>query len=306
MYRGRVTSAVLLTCHGTVERADDIPAFVKNIRRGRPAPPEVVEEVRRRFLQIGGSPLMRVTGEQAAALSARLGVPVAVAGRLWGPYPGEVIAELAAAGVTQLVSLPLAPQSVDVYHAVVREAAAAHPGIELRCAPPWGLEPALIDAFEEGIREALARELPAAEREGAAVILSAHSLPRRVIDAGDPYERQFRAMAGAVEERLKPLGHPVLVAFQSQGMTGDAWLGPDLPETFARLVADGIRAALIAPIGFVADHVETLYDLDIEAQALAKKAGLERLGRASAMNARPRFIDALEGIARRELSAFTA
>jgi ferrochelatase len=294
-----VTSAVLLTCHGTVESADDIPAFVANIRRGRPAPAEVVEEVRRRFLEIGGSPLMRITAEQGRALEARLGVPVAIAGRLWGPYPKDVIRDLALRGVTRLVSLPLAPQSVHVYHAVVREAAAEHPGLDVRCVPPWGLEPALIDAFEEGIREALDAQIPEGERDAAAVILSAHSLPVRVIQSGDPYEIQFRAMAGEVGKRLAP--RPVAIAFQSQGMTGDAWIGPDLPATFARLVESGVRTALIAPIGFVADHVETLYDLDIEAQVLAKKAGLARLGRASALNTRPRFIDALEAIARREL-----
>jgi len=301
VYCEPVTTAVLLTCHGTVESADDIPAFVANIRRGRPAPSEVIEEVRRRFLQIGGSPLMRITAEQGRALEARLGIPVAIAGRLWGPYPKDVIADLVARGVTTLVSLPLAPQSVHIYHAVVREAAAEHPGLEVRYAPPWGLEPALIDAFEEGIRETLAEQIPEAERDGAAVILSAHSLPIRVIQSGDPYEIQFRAMAGEVEKRLAP--RPVSVAFQSQGMTGDAWLGPDLPATFARLASEGVKTALISPIGFVADHVETLYDLDIEAQGFAKSAGLGRLGRASAMNTRPRFIDALEAIARRELSS---
>lgn len=295
-----MTTAVLLTCHGTVDRIDDIPAFVANIRRGRPAPPEVVDEVRRRFERIGGSPLMRITAEQAAALEARLGVPVHVAGRLWGPYPKEVLAKLADSGVRTLVSLPLAPQSVDVYHAAVREAAASHPDLELRCVPPWGLEPALIDAFIEGIDEALAR-FPEDERASVGVILSAHSLPKRVIDAGDPYERQFRAMAAEVQKRLEARGNPVLVAFQSQGMTGDAWLGPDLPATFAAMVSAGTTRALIAPIGFVADHVETLYDLDIEAQVLAAKAGIDRLERATAMNTRPRFIDALAAIAQRAL-----
>jgi ferrochelatase len=285
-----------------VDRAEDIPAFVQNIRRGRPAPAEVVDEVTRRFERIGGSPLMRITAAQADALADRLGERVAIAGRLWRPYPSEVIGELVRDGVTTIVSLPLAPQSVDVYHAVVREAALAHArgGLTLRCVPAWGLEPALIDAFTEGIVELLV-ELPEGERAEVAVVLTAHSLPKRIIDAGDPYERQFRATAAEVEKRIHALGNPTYVAFQSQGMTGDAWIGPSLPETFARIAGDGLRAALIAPIGFVADHVETLYDLDIEAQVLAEKAGLARLLRASAMNTRPRFIDALETIARREL-----
>jgi ferrochelatase len=109
-------------------------------------------------------------------------------------------------------------------------------------------------------------------------------------------------MAAEVERRLAPRGNPIAVAFQSQGMTGDAWIGPDLPSTFARLAAEGVRDALIAPIGFVADHVETLYDLDVEAHALARDAGLTRLARAPAVNVRPRFIDALEAVVRRELA----
>jgi ferrochelatase len=293
-----VSTVVLLTCHGTVDRVEDIPVFLTNIRRGRPTPPSIVEEVTHRFQRIGGSPLMRTTAAQAAALSARVGLPVHVAGRLWAPYPADVVAALVEAGATTLLSLPLAPQSVDVYHAQVRKAAASHPGLTLRTAPAWGLEPALLDAFMESIDEALAR-FPEAERVRVPVILSAHSLPQPIIDAGDPYEKQFRAMAAEVAVRLVAKGNPARVAFQSQGMDGGAWLGPDLPTTFARLVEGGATAAVIAPIGFVADHVETLYDLDIEAPLLAEKAGLTRLERAPAMNLRPRFIDALEAVVRR-------
>lgn len=293
-----MTTAVLLTCHGTVDRVEDIPAFLTNIRRGRPTPPAIVEEVTHRFQRIGGSPLMRITAEQASALEARIGLPVRVAGRVWAPFPAEVIGELVQQGVTTLISLPLAPQSVDVYHAGVRAACAAHAGLELRTAPAWGAEPVLIDAFVESIDEALAR-FPEEERTKVPVILSAHSLPQAVINAGDPYEKQFRAMAAEVAVRLVPRGLPVRVAFQSQGMDGGAWLGPDLPATFAGLAEGGAKAAVIAAIGFVADHVETLYDLDVEAPAIAAKAGIERLERAPSMNARARFIDALSAVVRR-------
>jgi ferrochelatase len=291
-------TAVLCTCHGTVDRVEELPAFLDKIRRGRPTPPAIVAEVTHRFERIGGSPLMRITAAQALALQDRIGVPVHVAGRLWAPYPAEVVAALAQAGVTRLVSLPLAPQSVDIYHGPVREAVAAHAGMELREAPPWGLEPLLIEAFVESIDEALAR-FPDDERARVPVVLSAHSLPRRVIDAGDPYEQQFRAVAEAVITKMAvSRANPTRVAFQSQGMDGGAWLGPDLPETFAALVNEGAKTAVIAAIGFVADHVETLYDLDVEAPLLAAKAGLARLERAASMNTRPRFIDALEAVAR--------
>jgi ferrochelatase len=293
-----VTTAVLLTCHGTIDKVEDIPAFLHNIRRGRPTPPEIVEEVRRRFEKIGGSPLMRITAEQAAALEARLGVPVRVAGRLWAPLPAEVLAGLVAEGATRVISLPMAPQSVDVYHAGVRAAAVAHEGLDLALAPPWGTEPILIEAFLEAIDEALAR-FPEDERSKVPVILSAHSLPQFVIAGGDLYEKQFREMAAEVAVKLVARGNPVRVAFQSQGMDGGAWLGPDLPATFAALASGGAKSAVIAAIGFVSDHVETLYDLDIEAPGLAAAAGIERLVRAPSMNARPRFVDALEAIVRR-------
>lgn len=292
-----MTTAILCTCHGTVDRVGDIPAFLANIRRGRPTPPEIVKEVTHRFEAIGGSPLMRITEEQARGLEARVGVPVRVAGRLWKPYPDEVLARMKDEGVTRVVSLPLAPQSVDVYHAGVKEAAAKL-GLEVACVPSWGLEPALIDAFVEVVGEGLARFESARD---VGVILSAHSLPKRVIDMGDPYERDFRAMAERVAERVRASGNAVWIAFQSQGMTGDAWLGPDLPATFAEVLASGRSSALVAPIGFVADHVETLYDLDIEAPKLAEKAGLARFERAPALNARPRFLDALASVARRLL-----
>jgi ferrochelatase len=293
-----VTTSVLLTCHGTIEKTADIPAFLANIRHGRPTPASIVEEVTRRFEHIGGSPLMRITAEQARALEARLGVPVRFAGRLWAPYPAAVIDALVNEGTTTLISLPLAPQSVDIYHASVREAAAAHPSLSLRFAPAWGMEPALIDAFVESIDEALSR-FPEDRRAGVPVLLTAHSLPQRIIDAGDAYERQFRAMADEVAARLSARGNPVLVAFQSQGMDGGVWLGPDLPTTFAKLAAAGHREIVIAPIGFVAEHTETLYDLDVEAPKLAASAGISRVERAGAMNARPRFIDALESVVRR-------
>jgi ferrochelatase len=295
-----VTTAVLLTCHGTIDRVEDIPAFLNNIRRGRPTPQHIVDEVQRRFQRIGGSPLMRITAEQGRALEARLGIPVRIAGRLWGPYPAEVVAELAAAGTTTLISLPLAPQSVEIYHAGVREAAAAHAGLSVRCAPPWGLEPSLIDAFMESIDEALSR-YPEEARKSIPVLLTAHSLPQRIIAMGDAYEREFREMADAVAERVALRGNSARIAFQSQGMDGGAWLGPDLPTTFATLVAEGKREVVIAPIGFVAEHVETLYDLDIEAPELARAAGVHRMERAGAMNARPKFIDALEAVVRRLL-----
>ncbi len=285
-----------------MSRSADIPAFLANIRRGRPPSEEVTREVTHRFELIGGSPLMAHTQDQASGLSARLGIPVKVAGRLWEPYPKDVVHGLYLEGVRRLVSLPLAPQSVDIYNQVVKEVAAGYGDLELACAPAWGNERALIDAFVETIDDALsAIDFSSNPRAQTAIVLSAHSLPKRIVDAGDPYERQFREMAALVTQQIEGRGHPVRVAFQSQGMTGDEWLGPDLPSTFRDLSASGIEAVVVAPIGFVAEHVETLYDLDIEAPKIALASGLLRFSRTRAVNARPRFIDALETVARRAL-----
>ena len=286
--------AVLVSCHGTVDSVDDLPSFLSNIRRGRPTPPHLVEEVKRRFEAIGGSPLMRTTRAQAASLAERTGLRVEVCGRLWHPYAKDVLPRLAAEGTDTIVSLPLAPQSVHVYHASIRES--LPPGLRMIEVPEWGTEPALIDAFVDSIEEALST-LPGDLAAKATVLLTAHSLPQRIIDMGDPYERDFRTMATLVEQRVTARGNPCQVAFQSQGATNDVWLGPDLPTTFKALVEAGQKAVVVAPIGFVADHVETLYDLDIEARKMAGDMGLH-FARAAAMNTRPKFLEALANVAR--------
>lgn len=287
----------MLSCHGTVASVDDIPAFVKNIRRGRPVPAEVVQEVRHRFELIGGSPMMRITHQQAEALEHRLHhTKVRAAARLWHPYPAEVLAELQADGVDAVVSLPLAPQSTHVYNAAV-EAAAESLGMPVVSAPSWGLQPELITAFVGAIGEVLAA---ASVDDGLAVVLTAHSLPTRIIAAGDPYERDFRSMAETVAAALGPQvsRDRIRIAFQSQGMTGGDWLGPDLATTFAELRATGFDKLVIAPIGFLAEHVETLYDIDIEAAAAARELGFTVFERMPAMNTRKAFVDALEAVAR--------
>lgn len=292
----RTKAAVLLTCHGTVESVDDIPDFVRNIRRGHPAPASVVEEVTRRFEAIGGSPLMRITKEQAKALEARLRVPVRAAARLWTPYPEEVVRPLVESGVRHIVSLPLAPQSVHVYNEFVLGRLSPL-GVSVSCAGPYGLEPALVRAFVDAIDEA--RRAVSADAP-TAIVLSAHSLPLRVIAGGDPYQADFEAMAHAVEHDLVDAGYDpsaIRVAYQSQGMGGGEWLGPDLAEVFRELRAAGHEALVVAPIGFLAEHVETLYDIDVEAAALARSLGFADLVRMPAMNTRKGLIDALEAVA---------
>ena len=293
-------TAVLLIGHGSVERAEDIPAFVSNIRRGRPTPQAIVDEVTHRWTAIGGSPLQAISRAQAAALQQRLGVPVVVAGRLFHPYAQEVVAGLAARGARRVLSLPVAPYSVAIYNETTR-AACSSAGVSCVESPPWGGEPALIDAFADVTRDALgaleARD--EARREAAHVLFTAHSLPTRVIAAGDAYEREVRATGALVASALGRSSR-TSIAFQSQGMDGGEWLGPDLVTALDALARDGIRDVVVTAIGFLADHTEVLYDLDVEARALAEARGLS-FTRAASLNVHPRFIDALEGVARRAL-----
>ncbi len=234
---------------------------------------------------------------------AALGVPVHVAMRLWKPGFDEALEAIVAAGITDVISLPLAPQSVQVYHAALHEAASRRAdagGVVPRIheAPAWGETPALLACLSTCIDEGVAA-LPADVRSEAWVALTAHSLPMRIIRGGDPYEAQFRALADALIAHARARGSTTrfVVGFQSQGMDGGEWLGPDLETIYAQAREGGAKALVVAPIGFVSDHVETLYDLDIEARERATAAGLA-FARTPAPNARPLFIEALANVAR--------
>jgi protoporphyrin/coproporphyrin ferrochelatase len=285
-------TAVVLIGHGTVDDLDDLPPFLTAIRRGHPAPPALVAEVRRRYEAIGGkSPLTLISLDVAAKLEARVGVPVRLAMRLWKPYANDVLARLRGEGVERVVVVPLAQHSAHVY-AEAAEAAAG--GLRVTSARNWGREPALTRAFAGAIRSALA-EVPALDT--TLLLMTAHSLPLAVIRGGDPYEDEVRASAAAIAAELGPTIPEVQVAFQSQGMGGGEWLGPDLPKTLDAARAAGKKRVVVAPIGFLADHVEILYDLDIEAKALAAERGLS-LTRTRSLNASDGLIDALENVAR--------
>jgi ferrochelatase len=289
---------ILLVAHGTVSDLADLPDFVARIRHGRPPPAGLVEELRHRYEAIGGSPLLRVTERQARALEAKSGLPVLLGMRLWEPSVEAAVREAARRELTRLVLLPLAPFSVDVYAAAARRSLEAVRGElgastpELVVCEPWGTEPAFIEAQRAAIAALLG-----AEGAESAVLLTAHSLPRAAIRAGDRYQAEVEASARAVAERL---GRACELCYQSQGADGGEWLGPDLRQTFERLSQPGITRVTLSPFGFLADHVETLYDLDIEARAWASSLGLT-LTRVPALNTDPGLISALNEVARRAL-----
>lgn len=282
---------VLLLAHGTIHDVSELADFLTSVRRGRPAPEALVAEMRHRYEVIGGSPLLRYTREQALGLEARLGLPVEVAMRLWRPRVEQVLPELVKRGVERVCLLPLAPFSVEVYEQAAKAAAASLGGapVEWASVGAWGTDPTFVASHVAMIARTVRREVP--------LVLTAHSLPTRVIEMGDSYAVEVEACVSAIEAGL---GRRVRLAYQSQGADGGEWLGPDLPSVLQQLATEGERAVAIAPVGFLADHVETLYDLDVEARALCAHLGLE-LTRVPALNADPLFLDALAGLVKRAL-----
>jgi protoporphyrin/coproporphyrin ferrochelatase len=296
------TQAVLLMAYGSPDSLDQVEAYYTDIRRGNPPPPHLLEELLGRYRAIGGgSPLSRIVEEQRAAVEADLaarGVPVRVyAGmRHIAPRIGDIVKGMAADGVTGFVAIALAPQAssnaagyrraVDTALAELGDAA---PTVEY--VTSWHDQPRFIEALAETAREALARfDDPA----GVRFMFTAHSLPTRVVADGDPYPAELAATARLVADLLGVGDYEF--AFQSAGRTDEPWLGPDILVEIRRLAAEGVPGLVIRPVGFVADHLEVLYDIDIEAQAVAQGAGI-RLERARSMNTEPTFIAGLADIA---------
>lgn len=294
------SSAVLLVSHGSVDDLADLEGFVTRVRRGRPPSPELVAELRRRYEAIGGSPLNAINARVAERLAGRMGVRVALANRLCKPFVRDALSGLASEGARRVAVVPLAQHSAHVYAADAR-AAAEGLGVDVACAGSWGRHPQLTTALAARLRDTLGRVLPAP----TTVVMTAHSLPRSVIEAGDPYEREVR---GSFDDVLAALGLPgdgsvrSVLAFQSQGMTGPGerpveWLGPDLPTAVEGAAAHGSRHVVFAPIGFLANHVEILYDLDVEARGMVESRGMQ-YHRAGSLNADDDLVGVLESIAR--------
>jgi len=291
-----VKRAVLLLAHGAPERVEDIPAYLANIRGGSPMPLPVVREVERRYRAIGGgSPLLARTRQQAVALEQRLkGIPVYFAMRNWRPLIPEVMERIQADGVERVVAICLAPQyskfSVGLYFRRVQEAKVAlGMGTEILWAKSFHDHPALIDAFTQKLRQA---------GTGDRILFTAHSLPEKVLERSDPYDREARTTARLVAEAAGVANWDF--AYQSQGMTGDRWLGPTVESKLDEYATEGVRRVILAPIGFVADHVEVLYDVDIFFRNYAQERGIE-LVRPESLNDSPGLIEALADTAMQRL-----
>ena len=302
--------AVLLLAHGTPESLDQIPEYLRNITGGRPMPESVVAEIRHRYSLIGSSPLTELTLEQGRLLSQAVDLPVYVGMRNWNPYIADVVRQMRADGITSAVVICLAPQnsrtSVGLYRrAAFAEAAGA---IEMDFIEGWADHPLLAKAFAERLQpvwQNLSARMPP-------VLFTAHSVPCRTIQASegpaDPYPVEAKRTAANVAALLAPLGLTPdgwFFAFQSQGMSGATWIGPTVEDTLRALRQQGHSAVVIQPIGFLCDHVEILYDIDIGFRDFAARIGLEVV-RPQSLNDSALLTAALEDLARKGFARLAA
>jgi protoporphyrin/coproporphyrin ferrochelatase len=287
------STGVLLMAHGTPDSLGDMPAYLTRVRGGRTPSAELIGEMRSNYQAIGGrSPLTDLTRAQADALQRRLGQDFrVVAGmRNWTPFIADALAGLAAAGIRRVIGIPLAPQfsSLSVQKYVEAAQAALPPGVDFHCVRSFHDHPLLLDAFAARVTDA--KPDPPDEE----VVFTAHSLPERVIRAGDPYATEVAATAAGVA-RLCGLDRYQL-AYQSAGRTPEPWIGPDLSDLIRRRATEGVRRFLVVPVGFVCDHTEILFDIDVQAARTARQCGVS-LRRTESLNTSPRFIDTLAALA---------
>lgn len=291
-------TAVLLLAHGSPESPADVPAFMNYITGGRPVPESVIQEVAHRYSLIGKSPLTEITLAQAAALERELGLRVYVGMRNWKPFIADAVKQIVADGVENVLAICLAPQNSSTSVGLYRKALMAEmkPEISVQFIDSWHDHPLLVRAFAERV-EPVWNE--ASKETGAAipVIFTAHSVPTRTIEAGDPYENQTKETARLVGAKVSGLSPELQrFAFQSQGMSGGPWLGPTVESAILDLKKQGHKGVVIAPIGFVCDHVEVLYDVDIGFRQFAEEQQLG-LWRSESLNTSPTFIAALADLA---------
>ena len=280
--------------YGSPERLADVPAYYSDIRGGRPIRPELLEDLVERYRRLGidqGSPLNAITEETRAALEAELGdVPVFTGMKHWTPRIADAADAAVSAGVDTVVGLVLAPHysamSIAGYRTQLDQALDGR--AELAFIDSWHDEPGFIELLADRVRGT-----------GAHVVFTAHSLPARILEAGDPYRDQLLETSRLIAERAGL--DDWTFSFQSESQTGEPWLGPDILDHLEELHERGITEVLVCPVGFVADHLEIRWDLDHEAAEKARELGLN-FRRIEMPNAGPAFIDVLAGLVRRVLA----
>jgi ferrochelatase len=299
-------NAVLLIAHGSPESVGQVPEFLLRVTGGRTLPPAVVEEVKHRYGLIGRSPLTELTRKQGELLSRELGLPVYVGMRNWKPFIADAVRAITSDGIEHVVAICLAPQNSRTSVGLYRSSLAGDQGnaFTVDFVESWHDHPLLIKAFAEKLRAGWDRACREMGAQRVPVIFTAHSVPERTIAEGDPYESQAKETASLVacEAALRP--EDWTFAFQSQGMSGGAWLRPRVEDTILSLKEKGHRGVFLQPIGFLCDHVEVLYDIDIGFKQFAETKSM-RLWRAESLNDSPLLAAALADVAKSRLVATT-
>lgn len=290
---------ILVMAYGGPGNLDEVEPYLLDVRGYRPTSPEIIHEVRERYREIGGrSPILEQTRAQAASLEAAAGpgFKAFVGMRHWHPYIKDTLAEMHAQGIQRAVALVMAPHysrmSIGAYIKRIEEAQSP---LEVTTIPDWHLLPGYLDALAGRVRATLER-FPAEERAQIPVIFSAHSLPERILTWNDPYPDQLRATVDAVVQRLGD-GRPHAFAYQSAAISNEPWLGPDVSVLIEQHAAQGHKNIISCPIGFVCEHVEVLYDIDIVYQKLSRSLGV-RLERIEMVHTAPLMVSGLANLIR--------
>jgi ferrochelatase len=291
----REQTAVLVMAYGGPGNLDEVAPYLKDIRGGRVTRPQLVEEIRARYARIGGrSPILEHTRAQAAGVAKQLGdqFTVYVGMRHWHPYIQDVVDEITRAGHQRVVGVAMAPHysnmSVGAYEKKLLQAADGR--LDVTLVRSWWREEPFLDAVANRVTEALQRF---ARPSTVQVIFTAHSLPEKILASADPYQDELSASAKEVAARARISDWHF--AFQSAGATSEPWLGPDVEDVMQELAKNGHEAVLLVPIGFVCDHVEVLYDIDVECRALAKRLGIQ-LERTQSLNDDPGLVAAVAAV----------
>jgi ferrochelatase len=286
-------AAVVLMAYGSPERLSDVPAYYSDIRGGRPIAPENLADLLERYRRLGiedSSPLNAITEQTRAALEDELGLPVFTGMKHWAPRIADAAEAALGSGAEEIVGLVLAPHYSALSIAGYREQLERALGdrATLRFVESWHDEPGFVELLADRVRDT-----------DAHVVFTAHSLPARILDLGDPYRDQLLKTSRLVADASGVSDWSF--SFQSESPTGEPWLGPDILDHLESLRGQGVERVLVCPVGFVSDHLEIRWDLDVEAQEKAAELGMQ-LERIDMPNADPTFVRTLAGIVRRALS----